>query len=97
MTTTTKTLIGLGAVLLSATAALAEARTLRIETRPYTSAVVTVENGVRVWRPLPPADRVIINPGNRATINLDVDAGSRYRGDNYNYNYNQNFNHGSRR
>lgn len=95
MTTISRTLIGLGAVFFSASAALAEARTLRIETRPYTSAIVTIENGVRVWRPLPSADRVIINPGNRAQINLDVD--TNRRGDNYNYNYNQNFNHGSRR
>lgn len=37
--------------------------TTRIETRPYYGAVVTVEKGVRVYRPLPRHDRVIINPG----------------------------------
>lgn len=45
-----------------------------IETRPYYGAVVTVENGVRVWRPLPPHDRIIINPNGKASVNIDVDA-----------------------
>ena len=48
--------------------------TTRIETRPYYGAVVTVENGVRVWRPLPPHDRIIINPDGKASVNIDIDA-----------------------
>lgn len=48
--------------------------TTRIETRPYYGAVVTVEQGVRVWRPLPPHDRIIINPEGKASVNIDVDA-----------------------
>ena len=69
------------------TAALADARTIRIEPRPYTSVVVTVENGVRVWRPMPPTELVIVNPGNKASINLEIDAKSRR--DNRNYNFHQ--------
>lgn len=42
----------------------AESVTTRIETRPYYGAVVTVEKGVRVYRPLPRHDRIIINPTN---------------------------------
>ena len=36
--------------------------TTRIEPRPFYGATVTVESGVRVFRPLPPHDRVIIDP-----------------------------------
>jgi protein-L-isoaspartate O-methyltransferase len=46
--------------------------TTRIETRPYYGATVTVEKGVRVWRALPPHDKIIINPGGRTPINLTV-------------------------
>ena len=51
--------------------ALAQSTT-RIETRPVYGATVTVERGVRVFRPLPPHDRVIINPGGRTPLSLDV-------------------------
>jgi len=46
--------------------------TVRIEPRPFYGATVTMEEGVRVFRPLPPHDRVIINPGNATPINIDV-------------------------
>lgn len=36
--------------------------TTRIEPRPFYGATVTYENGVRVWRPLPPHSQVIIDP-----------------------------------
>lgn len=39
-----------------------QAQTTRIETRPYYGAVVTIEHGVRVTRPLPPTQHMIINP-----------------------------------
>lgn len=52
--------VGLGAV----SAIAADAVTTRIEPRPFYGAVVTVEHGVRVFRPLPRHDRVIVNPGN---------------------------------
>jgi hypothetical protein len=49
-------------LVLSTAAARAEARTVRIEPRPFYGATVTLEEGVRVFRPLPPHERVIINP-----------------------------------
>ena len=55
-----------------ASSALADPATLRIESRPYTSATVTLEQGVRVWRPLPATDRVIITPGNKARVHVHV-------------------------
>lgn len=61
---------------LAATPVLAgDASTTRIEPRPFYGATVTLEAGVRVFRPLPPTKRVIINP-NRTPLNLsqtDVD------------------------
>lgn len=59
------------AALLPATSALAsEASTVRIEPRPYYGATVTLEEGVRVFRPLPPHKTVIINPGQRTPVSL---------------------------
>jgi hypothetical protein len=46
--------------------------TTRIETRPFYGATVTIEAGVRVFRPLPPHDRVIINPNNATPLTLNV-------------------------
>jgi hypothetical protein len=46
----------------SASAALAQ-QTTRIETRPYYGAVVTIEHGVRVYRPVPATRHMIIDPG----------------------------------
>jgi hypothetical protein len=47
------------------------AQTVRIEPRPYYGAVVTVEQGVRVWRPLPPTRHMIINPTN-APVSVNI-------------------------
>ena len=44
--------------------------TTRIETRPFYGAVVTIEEGVRVFRPLPPHDRVIIQPDGKEQVSL---------------------------
>jgi hypothetical protein len=49
--------------------------TTRIETRPVYGAVVTLEHGVRVYRPLPPHDRVIINPGGRTPVVVNAGEG----------------------
>ncbi len=54
----------------AAPAARAEPVTTRIETRPFYGATVTLEAGVRVFRPLPRHDRVIINPGGRTPLSL---------------------------
>lgn len=53
----------------SATVANAQSTT-RIETRPFYGATVTLEEGVRVFRPLPRHDRVIINPNGQAPVSL---------------------------
>jgi len=42
----------------------------RIETRPFYGATVTIEEGVRVYRPLPPHRHVIINPDGKTPLNL---------------------------
>jgi len=58
------------------TAALAEeAHTTRIETRPYYGAVVTIENGVRVYRPVPPTTHLIVNPEGLTSLGISVGAG----------------------
>ena len=52
--------------------ALAESVTTRIEPRPFYGATVTIEAGVRVFRPLPRHERIIIDPGYRAQLNLNA-------------------------
>jgi len=54
---------------LSAAATLAQSTT-RIETRPFYGATVTLESGVRVFRPLPPERQVIINPEGKTPLSL---------------------------
>ena len=51
-----------------------EAQTTRIETRPYYGAVVTIENGVRVYRPVPPTTHLIINPDGITPLSIGVGA-----------------------
>jgi hypothetical protein len=75
--------VALGA--LPATNATAQSTT-RIETNPSYGAIVTIENGVKVYRVLPGHDRVIINPGGKTPLHLgyeQVTVDER----NYNYNY----------
>lgn len=67
----TATLLASLLALLSATAtASAQSGTTRIEPRPYIGAIVTIEQGVRVFRPLPPTNRVIINPHGATPLSL---------------------------
>ena len=73
-------LTGVSVCVASATA-LAEPVTTRIETRPFYGATVTLEEGVRVFRPLPRHDRVIINPGGQTPLSLGY-----YESRNYSYN-----------
>ncbi len=62
---------------LGSAAALAEpAHTTRIETRPYYGAVVTIEQGVRVYRPVPPTQHLIINPDGATPLQLNIGNGS---------------------
>lgn len=67
-------------------AAFAEAFTTRIETRPFYGATVTLEEGVRVIRPLPPERQVIINPDGQTPLSLGFNETKVYqRSDVYNY------------
>lgn len=69
------------------TLALGEAATVRIEPRNYYGAIVTIEKGVRVYRPLPPVKYVIINPGN-APVSLNLtDVNERHYSTSHNYHY----------
>lgn len=52
-------------------AANAQSSTIRIEPRPVYGATVTIEEGVRVFRPLPPEKYVIVNP-NGTPLNLGL-------------------------
>jgi hypothetical protein len=64
----------------------AESFTTRIEPRPFYGAVVTLEEGVRVIRPLPPVRQVIINPNN-TPLSLGFNDTRVYEhSTNYNYN-----------
>ena len=63
-------LLLLGALLVPQAASAQSATTTRIETRPFYGATVTLEAGVRVYRPLPPHQRVIINPGGATPLSL---------------------------
>jgi hypothetical protein len=49
------------------------AHTTRIETRPVYGATVTIEHGVRVYRPIPPTEHLIVNP-DRAPLLLSVES-----------------------
>jgi hypothetical protein len=67
------------AVGLATSAAAADiSHTTRVEPRPFYGATVTLEEGVRVFRPLPPHDRVIINPGNATPVTITVGDGPGY-------------------
>lgn len=50
-----------------------EEHTTRIETRPVYGAVVTIEHGVRVYRPVPPTDHLIVNPDGKTPIVLSIE------------------------
>jgi hypothetical protein len=76
--------LAFAAILLASLPASAESwsspsYTTRIEPRPFYGATVTIEEGVRVFRPLPPHDRVIINPGNATPIHLGVGSAGTHR------------------
>ncbi len=73
---------GLLVLLTFATASTALAQhTTRIETRPYYGAVVTIEHGVRVYRPVPPTTHLIVNPDAATPLEIDVGNGASLRRD----------------
>jgi hypothetical protein len=51
-------------------ASASEAFTTRIETRGFYGATISIEEGVRVFRPLPPVRHVVVNPGGKTPLNL---------------------------
>lgn len=51
--------------------ALAEPSTIRIVPNNVAAATVSLEQGVRVWRPLPPTRQVIVNPSG-APVSLNI-------------------------
>lgn len=66
-----------------------DAHTTRIEPRPFYGATVTIESGVRVFRPLPTTRHVIVNPGGQTPLNLgfyDSRVVEHSTSNNYNYN-----------
>lgn len=63
---------GAAALLLQlASAAAGDAYTTRIEPTNAYGATVTIEEGVRVFRPLPPDRHVIVNPEGRTPLSLN--------------------------
>jgi hypothetical protein len=68
-------LLGVAAAL--AVPALAQqAYTTRIETQRYYGAVTTVEHGVRVTRPLPATQHMIINPDGATPLSVNAGGGT---------------------
>ncbi len=61
------------ALLTAGASAAAAASLTRIETRPFYGATVTIEEGVRVFRPLPPHRQIIINPDGKTPLNLTIE------------------------
>jgi hypothetical protein len=78
------------AIVLTTSAVTAQGFTTRIEPRPFYGATVTLEEGVRVIRPLPPERQVIINPGNATPLTLGFNETHVYENRTIrNYNYNE--------
>ncbi len=67
------------ALALAGPVAAQQAHTTRIEPRPVYGATVTIEEGVRVFRPLPPERHVIVNPGGATPIQLSINETPRDR------------------
>lgn len=62
----------LGSILATGSVLAQGASTTRIEPRPVYGATITIEEGVRVFRPLPPERHVIVNPGGATPLNLSI-------------------------
>jgi hypothetical protein len=52
-----------------------DATATRIEPRAVYGATVTIEEGVRVYRPIPSERHVIVNPGGSTPLNLNYYTG----------------------
>lgn len=85
-----RSLVTVAGLLSGGTIAIAEdASTIRIEPRPFYGATITLEAGVRVFRPLPAPKYVVINPENKTPLNLNLSEVNETR-HSYNYNYHDN-------
>ena len=83
----------IGLLVCAVVPAAAGGYTTRIETRPFYGATVTLEEGVRVFRPLPPERQVIINPGASTPLSLGFNETNVYENRVVrNYNYNEGYN-----
>lgn len=81
---------GLASLTLLTVTASAQGGTTRIEPRPYAGAIVTLEHGVRVFRPLPPTNRVIINPNGATPLTLGFNESYVYENRrSYNYHHHE--------
>lgn len=83
--------IGVLAALFIPTAAAAQyyamdGGTTRIEPRPFYGASVSIEAGVRVFRPMPSTNRVIVNPNGATPLSLGFNETNVYE---RSYNYHQ--------
>jgi hypothetical protein len=58
--------------------------TTRIEPRPFYGASVSIEAGVRVFRPMPSTNRVIVNPNGATPLSLGFNETNVYERS-YNY------------
>ncbi len=68
------------------------AQTTRIIGHNVYGATITKERGVNVIRPLPPTERVFINPGHKTPLSLSFSENRTYEysnSTNHNYNYDQ--------
>lgn len=71
----------------SVAASAQDAYTTRIEPRNFYGAMVTIEAGVRVFRPLPPTRHVIVNPGGQTPLSMSFNETRVYEHRNvYNHN-----------
>lgn len=68
---TSKAVVAATALIVTSHTASAQSLT-RIEPHGFYGATVTVEAGVRVFRALPPTNVMIINPGNRTPVSVNV-------------------------
>ena len=56
----------------TAAAVAGDAATIRVEPRPFYGATITLEAGVRVLRPLPSHKYVVINPGHKTPLGVNL-------------------------
>ena len=66
-------------IALPASSSVTASELIRIEPRPYYGAVISIENGVRVFRGLPSQSLMIINPGNKTPVSLNFSRSIEHR------------------